>query len=35
MNYANSDLGFGVGNVAGRVVVTLTHAGFLGKYGGP
>ena len=35
MNYANSDLDFGVGSVAGIVVVALTWAGFLGGHGGP
>ena len=34
-NCANSDLGFGVGSVAGVVVVALTWAGFLGGHGGP
>ena len=34
-NCANSDLGFGVGVMAGVVVVALIHAGFLGGHGGP
>ena len=34
-NCANSDLGFGVGGVAGRVVVALPWAGFLGGCDGP
>ena len=34
-NCANSDLGFGVGGVAGRVVVALTWAGFLSGHDGP
>ena len=34
-NYANSDLDFGVGVMAGVVVVALTWAGFLGGCGGP
>ena len=35
MNYANSNLGLGVGGVVKRMVVALTWAGFLGGYGGP
>ena len=34
-NCANSNLGFGVGVMAGVMVVALTHAGFLGGHGGP
>ena len=34
-NCANSNLGFGVGVMAGVVVVALTWAGFLGGFGGP
>ena len=34
-NCTNFDLGFGVGVVAGVVVVTLTQAGFLGGCGDP
>ena len=34
-NCANSDLGFGVGGVTGRVVIALTWAEFLHGYGGP
>ena len=34
-NCANSDLGFGVGVMAGVVVVVLIQAGFLGGHGGP
>ena len=34
-NCTNSDLGFRVGGVAGRVVVALTQAGCLGGCGGP
>ena len=35
MNCANSNLSFGVGSVAGVVMVVLTQAEFLGGYGGP
>ena len=34
-NCTNSDLDFEVGGVAGRMVVVLTQAGFLGGCGGP
>ena len=34
-NCANSDLGFGVGVIAGVVVVALIQAGFLGGHGDP
>ena len=34
-NCANLDLDFRVEDVAGRVVVALTQAGFLGGHGGP
>ena len=35
INCANSNLGFGVGSVAGVVMVALTQAEFLGGHGGP